>query len=55
MERIKIAAEQRAIYEEGKTSYEAVIAECPAKMEDLISKVRYTYGAQYLGCDSLVS
>ncbi|THK33523.1 hypothetical protein EHS39_35770 [Ensifer sp. MPMI2T] len=43
--KVALTDEQRAIYEERKAPYEKIVAEYPAKMEDLISKFKYTYSA----------
>lgn len=46
VERIAITAEQRAYYQEQKAPYEKIIADYPAKMEDLIAKFKFTYSAK---------
>ncbi|MCA1407310.1 hypothetical protein I6F26_14210 [Ensifer sp. IC3342] len=45
VERIAITDEHRAFYQERMAPSEKIVAEYPAKMEDLISKFKYTYSA----------
>ncbi|WEX74533.1 hypothetical protein PYH37_001970 [Sinorhizobium numidicum] len=46
VERIAITDEHRAIYQERMAPYEKIVAEYPAKMDDLISKFKYTFSAK---------